>query len=46
MKVRTRQAGTGALWVFAPLAGDWNSLGHQMLTHSNTDGKGGTEFGN
>jgi len=47
MKARTRQASTGALWVFTPIAGgDWNALGYQMLTHNFTDGKGGTEFGN
>jgi hypothetical protein len=45
MKARFRQPNTGALWVFAPISGDWNALGYQMLSHANANGKAGTEFG-
>jgi hypothetical protein len=45
MKGRFRQRSTGALWVFAPIAGNWNALGYQKLSHSNINGKLGTEFG-
>jgi hypothetical protein len=46
MRGRIRQESTGALWVFATVAGNWNALGYQILTHSNINGKTRTEFGN
>jgi hypothetical protein len=46
MRGRIRQESTGALWVFAPVAGNWNELGYQILTHNNINGKSRTEFGN
>lgn len=46
MRGRNRQASTGALWVFAPVAGNWGTLGYQRLSHTSVNGKTGTEFGN
>jgi hypothetical protein len=45
MKGRSRKASAGALWVFSPISGNWNSLGYQMLSHDDVNGKAGTEFG-
>jgi hypothetical protein len=50
MNVRIRMRSVGAVWVFAPVAGNWASLGYQMITYSASApslpaGREGSEFG-
>jgi len=45
MNVRIRMRSVGAVWVFAPVAGNWSSLGYQMIKYSSAAGREGAEFG-